>query len=83
MSLQCNADVSLLTFKWIKNYSLPWPDFRSYHTCRNFDDILEWAREKRFDDKPGLWRHPELGDTVMTDNPMDLPGGVQYVDIDE
>ncbi|TID21011.1 hypothetical protein E2P81_ATG05638 [Venturia nashicola] len=62
LSLQCSADASLLTFKWVKNFANPIPDFRSYHTCRNFDDILDYAKENMVDvDRKDLWIHPIYG----------------------
>ncbi|KAF1964142.1 hypothetical protein BU23DRAFT_575930 [Bimuria novae-zelandiae CBS 107.79] len=62
LSLQCNADVSLITWKWIKGYGNPWPDFRAKHECRNWDDVLDWTKEHRFDPAtPGSFVHPELG----------------------
>ncbi|KAF2256776.1 hypothetical protein BU26DRAFT_599405 [Trematosphaeria pertusa] len=62
LSLQCSSDVSLITWKWVEGYGNPWPDFRSKHECRNWDDILGWASERRFDpNTPGSFVHPELG----------------------
>lgn len=83
MSLQCHADTSLLTFKWIKDYSKPWPDFGTTHTCRNFDEILAWARDRMLDvNQPDLVSHPELGNIYTnTSNPLQRPGGVEYLNV--
>lgn len=64
LSLQCHADTSVIPFTWLPNYKLPWPDFRSTHKCRNFDDILAFAQENFFDAEKhkDLFVHPELGE---------------------
>ncbi|KAF9554912.1 hypothetical protein CPC08DRAFT_712486 [Agrocybe pediades] len=46
-NLMCNADVGIISYDWIAGYELPFPDFNTYHKCRNFDNILEWASEHR------------------------------------
>ncbi|KAH9890203.1 hypothetical protein F4778DRAFT_796472 [Xylariomycetidae sp. FL2044] len=62
LSLQCQSDTSLLTFKWLKDYPKPWPDFRSFHTCRDFGAIRKFALDRWFDaSEPGLVVHPEMG----------------------
>jgi hypothetical protein len=43
--LMCSADVTPLTFyDALDNPArkLPMPDFSTLHTCRNFDELLEW-----------------------------------------
>jgi hypothetical protein len=84
MSLQCNADVSIVTFKWIANYSLPWPDFRTTHQCRNWDTLLDWVKERQVDmTGEGKFFHPQLGlvteENMQVLNPL-RNGGVRYVD---
>jgi hypothetical protein len=74
LALQCRPDLGLISFKWIKDYIRPWPDFRSYHTCRNWDDILEWARERStsaYDQH--LYIHPQLGLIDRIDGPHGDP----------
>ena len=74
MSLQCHADTSLLTYKWVKDYGRPWPDFRSYHVCRDFEAIRAWAAERFFDGHaPGLVVHPQLGATNWSHQTSGLP----------
>jgi len=43
LSLQCNADTSVITFDWISDYPLPWPNFASEHKCRNWDKLQTWS----------------------------------------
>ncbi|KAI3324584.1 hypothetical protein HD806DRAFT_493002 [Xylariaceae sp. AK1471] len=80
LSLQCHADTSLLTFKWIEGYSIPWPDFRTHRTCRNFEDIRQWASERIYVQERHDWVHPILGDQNVVPNPLKLPGGVKWLD---
>jgi len=44
--LMCNADYGVLGMVHIKDYT-PFIDFGTEHTCRNFDDIREWAKAHR------------------------------------
>ncbi|KAI1322437.1 hypothetical protein F5Y16DRAFT_404452 [Xylariaceae sp. FL0255] len=68
LSIQCHSDTSFLTYKWLKNYAKPWPDFRSFHTCRDFDGIREFALSRWFDaTQPGLVVHPEMGPVNFSD----------------
>jgi hypothetical protein len=45
LNLQCNADVGLFTFYMLEGDPLPWPELNSWHTCRNFDKVRDWALE--------------------------------------
>ncbi|KAF2103602.1 hypothetical protein NA57DRAFT_72581 [Rhizodiscina lignyota] len=86
LSLQCSADVSLMPWNWIRGYALPWPDFRAKHECRNWDDIVAWALDRKLDtEKPGIWVHPELGnkdllDESFTQNPLEDGKEIEYLE---
>ena len=41
--VMCNADVTVVTYNWLKNHKSPHPNFNSQHKCRDFDAALEWA----------------------------------------
>jgi len=43
MNVQCNADVGVFTFYLLEGDPLPWPELNSWHQCRNFDRVREWA----------------------------------------
>jgi hypothetical protein len=43
MNTQCNADIGLFTFYMLPGDPLAWPELNSWHTCRNFDKVREWA----------------------------------------
>jgi len=55
MNIQCNADIGLFTFYMEEGDPLPWPELNSWHTCRNFDQIREWA----LDNSVGNMERPE------------------------
>jgi hypothetical protein len=39
----CQSDIGIFTMRPYEGLEGPWPDFSTYHTCRNFDEILEWG----------------------------------------
>ncbi|KPM45147.1 hypothetical protein AK830_g1339 [Neonectria ditissima] len=45
VSLMCEGDVGVYTFKYYDGLEGHWPDFSTLHTCRNFDRIRDWAFE--------------------------------------
>ena len=45
LNTQCNADVGVFTFYMLGDDPLPWPELNSWHTCRNFDAVRDWALE--------------------------------------
>jgi len=42
-NIECNADVGVFTFYLLEGDPLPWPELNTYHQCRNFDRVREWA----------------------------------------
>ncbi|OJJ69570.1 hypothetical protein ASPBRDRAFT_45903 [Aspergillus brasiliensis CBS 101740] len=68
LSLQCQADLTLIPFKWVSGYLEPWPDFHTTHQCKNFEKIREWAAAEQ-PDLRGKLVHPELG-VVTTDKAL-------------
>jgi len=48
MNLMCQSDIGVFTFKVYPELGDddPWPDFSTVHTCRNFEDIRSWARNR-------------------------------------
>ena len=69
----------------MRGYGNPWPDFRAKHECRNWDDILDWARDNTFDPQtPGAFVHPELGpvdeiDEKWFQNPLEGGRKPEYI----
>ena len=43
LNLMCQSDVGLITFETTDEGI--WPDFSTWHTCRKFDKVLDWAME--------------------------------------
>jgi hypothetical protein len=51
-SLMCSADVSPIAWQWFEKDQEAKAVAEIAHTCRNFDDIRDWAKEhkvKQFD----------------------------------
>ncbi|KAK2055277.1 hypothetical protein LY76DRAFT_194757 [Colletotrichum caudatum] len=45
LNLMCQSDIGVFTFKMYPDLPVEghWPDFSTLHTCRNFNDIRDWA----------------------------------------
>ncbi|TVY71497.1 hypothetical protein LSUE1_G005617 [Lachnellula suecica] len=69
--LKCDADVGLATYSWVKHHYMPHPNFNVQHKCRNFDDVLAWAKENALDSSP-------LGHPYFT-----KPASSEYVEFTE
>jgi len=44
-NLMCSGDVGMITYEWVKGFSRPYPDFNTWHQCRNLDKILDWGNQ--------------------------------------
>ncbi|KAI1191195.1 hypothetical protein F5B17DRAFT_426840 [Nemania serpens] len=44
--IMCNGDTGLITFHWVANNPVPYPDFNTWHSCRNPEEILAFAKER-------------------------------------
>lgn len=40
----CTGDVGLMTYNWVDDNPIPYPDFDTRHRCRNFTKLLEWGQ---------------------------------------
>jgi hypothetical protein len=45
-NLMCNADTGVIGYRWVEGWSHPYPDFNTNHQCRNFESVIEWAKQK-------------------------------------
>ncbi len=68
--VMCHADVGLITHRFVKDYPQPYPDFNTWHQCRNFESVLQWAKEKQLTETkggpPDDWNYvPGEGDVVF------------------
>lgn len=71
--VMCHADVGMITHRWVKDYPRPYPDFNTWHQCRNFEDVLQWTKEKQFKEAnggpPEGWKYVPADGEVMLDAP--------------
>ena len=49
LALMCHGDIAVVTFGWEDGEVLPSPDFNIQHECRNWDNLLEWAKPRKAD----------------------------------
>ncbi|MCJ1330069.1 hypothetical protein MMC10_006750 [Thelotrema lepadinum] len=56
--IMCNGDTSLLTFHWVEGNPFPYPDFNTWHQCRDPEQILEWALRRQPDMKALVEKKP-------------------------
>ena len=45
MNLMCHADIGVITFHELEGKGM-WPDFSSWHTCRDYDALRDWAVDR-------------------------------------
>jgi len=41
--LMCSADVGIITYEWVRGFSIPYPNFNTKHKCRNFEKVIDWG----------------------------------------
>lgn len=58
-SLMCSADVSLIVWQWAEAAHQASPRMDVVHSCRNFDKIADWAKERTWDRDFDLKVHVE------------------------
>jgi len=49
----CNADVGIVTYNFVQFRDQAWPDFNTFHKCRNFEKVLEWGNRHALHDDTG------------------------------
>jgi hypothetical protein len=69
--LMCTADIGILPYVRVRGEDRAYPDFPAApHMCRNFEDILEWARDAQTGRE---WTahlyEPQPGDIVLDQIP--------------
>ena len=50
--VMCHADVGVITHNWVKDYPRPYPDFNTWHQCRDFENVLQWAKDHEMKGPP-------------------------------
>ncbi|KEF53618.1 uncharacterized protein A1O9_10593 [Exophiala aquamarina CBS 119918] len=43
LNVHCNADIGLFTLYMVEGDSQVWPELKSKHVCRNFQEAKQWA----------------------------------------
>ncbi|KAH9214068.1 hypothetical protein DL95DRAFT_277392, partial [Leptodontidium sp. 2 PMI_412] len=58
-AIMCHGDTSLITFKWGTKQPVPSANWSTPHTCRSWEALDEWNKERFVDVfQPGLVVHP-------------------------
>ncbi|KAJ6526814.1 hypothetical protein B0H19DRAFT_970486, partial [Mycena capillaripes] len=65
-SLMCAADISPLVWQWNPGHKRAEIRFDIVHSCRNFDKVADWARERRVETAPDL--------TIEIEDNIVIPG---------
>jgi hypothetical protein len=75
-NIMCHADVEIISHNWVHNDQIPdpkerpFPNFNVVKQCRDFDKLLDWAREngiRRLAEKWNALGIPLGGKTVSGD----------------
>ncbi|KAK5120448.1 hypothetical protein LTR85_006387 [Meristemomyces frigidus] len=45
-TLMCHGDMSLLTYNWVEGRAMPYPNFNTIHTCKNWDKLVAWNMQR-------------------------------------
>ena len=73
-SLMCHGDIAIETYRWKADRLPPWPIFHIEHECRNWDSILQWAKEHHVPSmQGGILRHPTHGISTNVKKEAELP----------
>lgn len=66
----CNADTTLVTHKWFESAQTFGPNFRTQHTCRNFEALIDWSLAR----SPNVRAQQGPGSEVAEDETMVMSG---------
>lgn len=44
--ITCYGDTNLITYHWVKDNPVPYPDFNTWHQCRDPEAILAWSKAR-------------------------------------
>lgn len=54
-ALMCNADTSIMTFRWVEQFPIPVSNLWSKHQCVKWDMVENWADNRRVNlSEPGI-----------------------------
>ncbi|KAI1177766.1 hypothetical protein F4777DRAFT_576583 [Nemania sp. FL0916] len=75
-TIQCQADISVVTFTWGKRTTSPLGNLTTPHECVNWDSLSSWVENRGINVyEPGLLTHPTLGPAYSDRNPDRAPTG--------
>jgi hypothetical protein len=55
----CNGGTGIAMFHWIEGQEEPYPDYNTFHQCRDPERVLDWALENAVPIRQPLRRAPE------------------------
>ncbi|KAK8042809.1 hypothetical protein PG994_013292 [Apiospora phragmitis] len=44
--ISCHADTGLITYHWVKDNPVPYPEFNTWHQCKNLEEDLAWSKAR-------------------------------------
>jgi hypothetical protein len=70
-NVMCHADTGIITHNWVKHFPRPYPNFNTWHKCRNFDSVMEWVKDSQLPQRPpnGADEWPKVPGSVVLDTP--------------
>ncbi|KAF7344863.1 hypothetical protein MVEN_01648100 [Mycena venus] len=71
-SLMCSGDTSVLVWQWHDTLNKTTVEGNTVHTCRNFDKLLDWAKQRELPDAYDATVHIE-DDIVVPIFPNEIP----------
>ncbi|GKT52003.1 uncharacterized protein ColSpa_12184 [Colletotrichum spaethianum] len=69
-AVMCNANTTLVTHKWFKSAQTFGPNFRTQHTCRNYEALMDWSLAR----SPNVRAQQGPGSKVAEDETMVMSG---------
>ncbi|KAL8626496.1 hypothetical protein Q9189_007809 [Teloschistes chrysophthalmus] len=71
--VMCHADVGIITHRWVEGHPRPYPDFNTWHKCRDFEGVLAWTKERAMKEGEGGvpegWRWEVGEEDVVLERP--------------
>jgi hypothetical protein len=82
-AIMCHGDISLFVHRWNEDSQFFRARFNTARTCRNFDNIQDWASERYIEEYPREERFVMPGDNLPVDTEstvfIDRSGGNRTV----
>jgi hypothetical protein len=82
-AIMCHSDISLFVHRWNEDSQFFRARFNTARTCRNFDNIQDWASERYIEEYPREERFVMPGDNLPVDTEstvfIDRSGGNRTV----